>query len=97
LSVIIVGGNERMERLYSDVCMEHGCKVKVFTKVNGDIRKFLGNADLYILFTNTASHKLVQCAMSEAKKRNACIERCHSSSMSSLKAILKSYCGGSVQ
>ena len=74
MSVIIVGGNERMERLYSDACLEHGCRAKVFTKVSGDIRKLLGNADLYILFTNTASHKLVQCAMSEAKKTK-CLRR----------------------
>lgn len=92
MSIIIVGGNERMERLYSDTCREHGCKAKVFTKVSGDVRKLLGNADLYILFTNTASHKLVQCALCEAKKHNACVERCHSSSLSSLKSILNNYC-----
>jgi hypothetical protein len=95
VSVIIVGGNERMERLYCDVCTAHGCKAKVFTKVGGDVKRLLGKADLYIVFTNTVSHKLVQCAMSEARKCNACVERCHSSGLSSLKTILRSYCGRS--
>jgi Uncharacterized protein conserved in bacteria (DUF2325). len=93
MSVIIVGGNERMERLYQEACIEHGCKkAKVITKANGEIRKKLGSADLYILFTNTVSHKLVGCALDEAKKCNACVERCHSSSLCALRAILKNYC-----
>ena len=93
MSVIIIGGNERMERLYSETCFEHGCKkAKVFTKVSGDMKKKLGSADLYILFTNTVSHKMVISALDEAKKCNACIERCHSSSLFALKTILKYHC-----
>ncbi len=91
MSVIIIGGNERMERLYADTCREHGCKAKVYTKSGGEMKKKLGNADLYILFTSTVSHKMVQCALGEAKKSNACVERCHSSSLSSLKNILRKY------
>ena len=93
MSVVIIGGNERMERLYAEACIEHGCKrAKVFTKENGDIKKKLGAADLYILFTNTVSHKMVITALSEAKKYNARVERCHSSSLCALKTILKNHC-----
>jgi hypothetical protein len=93
MSVIIIGGNERMERLYAQTCIEHGYKrAKVFTKQNGDMKKMLGTADLYILFTNTVSHKMVMSALSEAKKCNARVERCHSSSLCALKAILKNQC-----
>ncbi len=93
MNVIIIGGNERMERLYEETCFEHGCKrAKVFTRANGDMRKKLGGADLYILFTNTVSHKMVECALCEAKKCNACVERCHSSSLYALKTILKAHC-----
>ena len=82
-----------MERLYTDTCFKHGCKkAKVFTKVSGDMKKKLGNADLYILFTNTVSHKMAISALDEAKKCNACVERCHSSSLCALKSILKNYC-----
>lgn len=93
MSVIIIGGNERMERLYEEACLEHGCKrAKVFTKVGGDMKKQLGAADLYILFTNTVSHQMVNSALTEARKCNACVERCHSSSLCALKAILKNHC-----
>ncbi len=93
MSVIIIGGNECMERLYQDACFEHGCKrAKVFTKVSGEIRRKLGVADLYILFTNTVSHKMVLSALEEAKKCNARVERCHSSSLCALKSVLKNHC-----
>ncbi len=82
-----------MERLYQDTCLEHGYKrAKVFTKTNGEMRKQLGAADLYILFTGTVSHKMVITALGEAKRHNARVERCHSSSLCALRAILKNHC-----
>ncbi|MEA5059166.1 MAG: DUF2325 domain-containing protein [Candidatus Pelethousia sp.] len=93
MSVIIIGGNECMERLYEEACLAHGYKrAKVFTKVEGGIKKKLGNAELYILFTNTVSHKMVNSALNEAKKCNACVERCHNSSLCALRAVLKNHC-----
>ena len=41
MSVVIVGGNERMEAQYESICREHGCKAKIFTKENGSLRKKL--------------------------------------------------------
>ena len=67
MSVVIIGGNERMVCQYSDICRGFGCKAKVFAKENGPIRKKIGNPDLLILFTNTVSHKMVLAAAQEAK------------------------------
>lgn len=93
MSVIIIGGNERMERLYQEACFEHGyTRAKVFTKAGGGIRRKMGDADLYILFTNTVSHKMALSALGEAKRCNACVERCHSSSLCALREILKNHC-----
>ncbi|MEG1448882.1 MAG: DUF2325 domain-containing protein [Oscillospiraceae bacterium] len=88
MSVVIIGGNDRMHRLYKDVCKDYGYKAKVFTQMQTDIKKKIGNPDLLILFTNTVSHKMVNCALCEAKKCNMDIERCHSSSISALHNIL---------
>lgn len=83
-----------MERLYANACFDYGCKrAKVFTKAYGDMKKKFGNADLYILFTSTVSHKMVKAALCEAKKCNACVERCHSSSLYALRTILDNHCG----
>ena len=89
MSVVIIGGNERMERIYADTCLAHGCKkAKVYTKVGGEVRKKLGAADLYILFTNTVSHKMVRCALSSLKGEETIVERSHSSSIAALRNIL---------
>ncbi len=88
MSVIIVGGNECMERRYIDTCKEYGCKVKVFTKMKRDVKSKFKNPDLIIIFTNTISHKLVALANNEAKRCNAIVKHAHSSSISALKNIL---------
>ena len=89
MSVVIVGGNECMERRYIDACKEYGHSAKVFTKMKGGVKCKMGNPDLVIFFTNTVSHKLVSFANGEAKRCKARVERCHSSSLSALKNILE--------
>lgn len=92
MSVVIVGGNERMVYKYEDVCKNYGVSAKVFAKKNGAIKKSLGTPDLLILFTNTVSHKMVNSAVSEAKKNNIPVARVHSSSVSALNEVLGEYC-----
>lgn len=57
MSVVIVGGNERMVCQYMDICKNHGCKAKVYVKENGSLKKKLGTPDYLLLFTSTVSHK----------------------------------------
>ncbi len=92
MSVVIIGGNERMVCQYEAVCKNHGCKAKVFVKEHGALKKKLGCPDLMILFTNTVSHKMVECAVCEAKRNCIPIARVHSSSASALKAVLAAHC-----
>ena len=70
MSIVIIGGNERMVCQYTDICKDYGYKAKVFPKENGAIRKKIGCPDLMVLFTNTVSHKMVISASQEAKKNN---------------------------
>ena len=92
MSVVIIGGNERMVCQYADICKCHGCKAKVFAKEHGSVRKKIGCPDLLILFTNTVSHKMVRCAVSEAKNKNIEVVRSHSSSQAALTEILEQHC-----
>lgn len=92
MSVVIIGGNERMVCQYSGICKDYGCKAKVFAKENGPIRKKIGNPDLLILFTNTVSHKMVLAAAQEAKRNNIPVARIHTSSAAALKGVLSEYC-----
>ncbi len=91
MSVVIIGGHERMETQYKEICKRYHCKSKVFTKMKADLNHKIGNPDLIILFTATVSHKLVRCAVAESERTKAVLERSHSSSASALIHILESY------
>lgn len=91
MSVVIVGGHDRMVMKYKEICKKHRCKVKVFTQMSANLDKQIGSPDLLVLFTNTVSHKMVKTAVEEAKRSNTEIVRCHTSSATALSEILKPY------
>ena len=90
MSVVIVGGNECMIRQYKELCSEYKCKAKIYPKMTSGLKN-MGSPDLLVLFTNTVSHKMVRCTLSEAKGLNTRIARSHSSSMAALKSILEEH------
>lgn len=94
MSVVIVGGNECMERRYKELCSEYSCKAKVYTKMSGSMKN-IGTPDLLVLFTGTMSHKMLRSVISETKGQNIKVERCHTGSMSALKNILDTHVGES--
>ena len=96
MSIVIIGGNERMVCQYTDICKDYGCKAKVFPKEHGSVKKKIGNPDLMILFTNTVSHKMVITASQEAKKNNIPIARIHTSSATALRSVLDEHCAAAM-
>mgnify|MGYP002573653803 FL=1 len=91
MSIVIIGGHDRMVRQYETICKKHNCKAKIFTQMSASMDKQMGTPDLFILFTNTVSHKMVKTAVDEAKRKNVEVVRCHTSSGSALENILKEY------
>ncbi len=91
MSVVIVGGNECMERRYKDLCASYQCQAKVFTKPRGGLRDKLGSPDLMIFFTDTMSHKMPHGALSELRGQGTVIEHSRSSSLSALWNILEKH------
>ena len=79
MSIVIVGGNERMVCQYEDICKCYGCKAKVFAKEKGAMKKKIGL-------------KMVNCAVEEARRKSIPVCRCHTSSAAALEGILKQYC-----
>ena len=91
MSVVIVGGNECMERRYKDLCEQYQCQANVFTKPRGGLKSKLGSPDLMILFTGTMSHKMLVGALSEIRGQNTRVEYCRSASLSALKTVLEKH------
>ena len=77
MSVVIIGGHDRMVCQYKKICKQYNCKAKVFTQMSANLSKQIGSPDLIVLFTNTVSHKMV---------------RCHTSSKNALEEILGNAC-----
>ena len=92
MSVVVVGGNDRMATRYKDICKEYNCKAKVFTQMPSDFENKLGNPDLMVVFTNTCSHKMVGCVNQRSQKYDIPVARIHSASATALKSVLEKYC-----
>lgn len=92
MSVVIIGGHDRMVCQYKKICKSYQCKAKVFTQMSSNLKEKIGKPDLVVLFTSTVSHKMVRCALSEAERAQADIVRCHTSSGTALEEILMEKC-----
>ena len=92
MSIVIIGGHDRMVRQYHDICKAYKCKAKVFTQMTGDLKRRVGKPDLFVLLTNTVSHKMGKGALEEAKRNNIDVVSCHTSSKAALEEILRSCC-----
>ncbi len=88
MSIVIVGGHDRMRCRYQEICKAFGCKCKVFTQCPGNLKEQLGAPDMIIVFTKTVAHKMVQVASERAERTGAVIKHCHSSSACALKKVL---------
>jgi hypothetical protein len=88
MSIILVGGHDRMHDEYKNICAKRGHRVKVYTQMPANFDKLIGNADRIVLFTSTVSHKMATTAVKEAKRKNIQVIRSHSSSATSLEALL---------
>jgi hypothetical protein len=89
MSVVIVGGYDRMVCQYKDICKEYNCKAKVFTKCAGCLSERIGDPDLIVLFTNPVSHQLARAAKNRAAQSNIPLVQSHCSSGNALKNILR--------
>ena len=92
MSIVIVGGHDRMVSEYEMICSKYKCKSKIFTQMPSNMKKKIGKPDMVVLFTSTVSHKMMNCAVAEAKRCNASIVRSHTSSASALEKILSEAC-----
>lgn len=91
MSVVIVGGHDRMHCRYKEICKRFGCKCKVFTQCPADFKNKIGKPDIIVVFTGTVAHKMVNVAAVQAEKSGACIKHCNSSSACALNEALNEY------
>jgi len=92
MSVVLVGGNDRMETRYKNICKAYNFKAKVFIKMPADFENKIGKPDLVVVFTDTCSHKMLNGVKHKADECNLKIANVRSASVSSLKSVLEEHC-----
>ena len=89
MSVVVIGGNDRMATRYKDICESYRCKAKVFTQMPTDFANKLGTPDLMVVFTNTCSHKMVNSVNQKSEKHGIPVARIHNASVNTLRTVLE--------
>ncbi|MBO6302821.1 MAG: DUF2325 domain-containing protein [Ruminiclostridium sp.] len=92
MSVVVVGGNDRMAAKYKEICGDYKCRAKVFTQMPADFESKIGSPDLVVLFTNTCSHKMAHTVDRRAEKQNFHVAKIHNASANALKSVLEQFC-----
>ena len=92
MSVVIVGGHDRMVSQYVKICKSFNCKAKVFTQMTADFGKQIGAPDLLVLFTSTVSHKMIRTAVDGAKEAGQKLSAATPAAKTALEEILQEHC-----
>ena len=91
MSVAILGGLDRLRRLYERKCVDMGYQVKVFSQRVPNLANRMNGVDGIVVFTGTVAHPMVEEANRVAKMFNIPLERSRSSSVSALKRCLEGF------
>ena len=94
MSIVIVGGHDRMHWRSKEICKKYGGKCKVFTQCPANFKNQIGNPDMVIVFTKTVAHKMLNVASAQAEKAGAIVKHCNSSSACALNDTLSEYFKG---
>lgn len=89
MSILVVGGHERMEKDYLEMGKKLGFKTKVCTKKANKLANSIGNPDAVVILTSTVSHKICNIVEMKAKKQSIPIFRKKSSSKSAFTECLE--------
>ena len=89
MSIVMVGGHDRLHKEYKGIGVKFGHKIKVYTQLPTKFDKIIGTPDVILLLINTVSHKMVNVAVKEAKRKNIPVIRCHNSSINSVEHSIK--------
>lgn len=89
MCVALIGGMDRLEKHYIEEANKLGVKLKVFTKLEKDVHKKIGNVDAVVIFTNKVSHELKESIRKNFSFKKCPCLMCHSCGISSLRKSIE--------
>lgn len=89
MCIAIIGGLDRLKRVYEERCKELGFDAKVFSQVVPDLRKRIVTLGGIVIFTDRVSHNAMRDAQNAGRWAHIPVIKSHSSSVSSLSRCLQ--------
>ncbi|MCX7988024.1 MAG: DUF2325 domain-containing protein [Thermodesulfovibrio sp.] len=88
MSIILVGGMDRLERHYQNEAQQRGINLKIFTKPTKDIARKIGKVDAIVIFTDKISHSVKHEIINIAKAKGIPFFMYHSCGLCTLRKCL---------
>lgn len=89
MSIVLIGGMDRLEKQYVKEAEKLGMDLRVFTRAENGIASKLKNTDAVVIFTNKVSHRAKNDAMSAARTHDIPVFMHHACGVCTLRECLK--------
>jgi hypothetical protein len=88
MSIILVGGMDRLGKKYRDEARKQGMKLQIFSQADQNMGTKIKSADAVIIFTNKVSHQARNDAFNAAKKQGIPVFMHHACGVCTLRECL---------
>ncbi|MCX7856930.1 MAG: DUF2325 domain-containing protein [Deltaproteobacteria bacterium] len=88
MSILVIGGMDRLERHYFREARDMGASLKIFTKLRKNIHKKIGKVDAIVIFTGKVSHSLKHKIISYAHSNGIPVFTYHNCGLCTLRRCL---------
>ena len=88
MSIVLVGGMERLGEQYRVEAQRHGRELHIFSQDDGSLCPRIKKAEAVVIFTNKVSHQARHRAVNTAKKEGVPVFMHHSCGVCSLRECL---------
>ena len=95
MCIAVIGGMDRLDRIYKEEGDRFGVSLKVFTRAISGLAARLRQVDGVVIFTGKTSHRIKNEAVLAAKSARIPVVMSHSCGVCSLRESLDRLIGGS--
>lgn len=88
MSIILVGGMDRLGDNYQKEAQSQGMELRIFSQAAQNMASKIKNADAVVIFTNKVSHRARNQAVSAAKKQGIPVYMHHACGVCTLRECL---------
>ncbi len=89
MSIVLVGGMDRLGEQYQKEAKNHGVELRIFSQAEHNMGCKIKNADAVVIFTNKVSHHARNEAVAAAKRHGIPVFMHHACGVCTLRECLK--------